>query len=136
VSRHVFERKELKMTEKKKILIADDDDSIHDLLTEALRTDKYDIIHTYDGKETLQRVEEDLPDLVLLDIMMPLLDGRDICKQLKANPETDHMKILVFSGKGEQHDRILAFQLGADDYISKPASITYITRKITNLLEQ
>jgi two-component system phosphate regulon response regulator PhoB len=124
------------MKEKKKILIADDDDSIHQLLTEALRTEKYDIIHAYDGKETLQLAEEDLPDLIVLDIMMPLSDGRDICKQLKSNPETGHVKILVLSGKGEQHDRILGFQLGADDYIAKPASIQYITRKITNLLEK
>jgi DNA-binding response OmpR family regulator len=124
------------MKEKKKILIADDDNGIHDLLTEAFRTDQYDIIHAYDGKETLQRAEEDLPDLVVLDIMMPLSDGRDICKQLKSNPETGHMKILVLSAKGEQQDRILGLQLGADDYIPKPTSIHYITRKINNLLEK
>ena len=124
------------MKEKKKILIADDDSSIHDLLTEALRTEKFDITHAYDGKETLQRAEEDPPDLVVLDIMMPLSDGRDVCKELKRNPGTDHTKILVLSGKADQHDRILCFQLGADDYITKPAPIDYITRKITNLLEK
>ena len=126
------------MQETKKILIADDDNSIHDLLAEALHrhSDKYDIIHAYDGKETLQRAEEDLPDLVVLDIMMPLSDGRDVCKRLKSNPETSHTKILVLSGKGEQHDRILVLQLGADDYIPKPASIGYITRKISHLLEK
>jgi DNA-binding response OmpR family regulator len=124
------------MKEKKKILIADDEDSIHDLLTEALRTDKYDIIHAYDGKETLQRAEEDRPDLVVLDIMMPLSDGRDVCKALKSNPGTGHTKILVLSGKTDQHDRILCFQLGADDYIAKPAAIGYITRKIANMLEK
>lgn len=124
------------MEEKKKILIADDEDSIHDLLTEALRTHKYDIIHAYDGEETLQRAEEDRPDLIVLDIMMPLSDGRDVCKALKSNPGTDHMKILVLSGKAEQHDRILCFQLGADDYISKPAAMDYITRKITHMLEK
>ena len=124
------------MKEKKKILIADDDKSIHDLLTEALRTDEYDIIHAYDGKETLQRAEEELPDLVVLDIMMPITDGRDVCKQLKSNPETVYMKIIMLSAKADQHDRILGFQLGADDYITKPTSIYYITRKITNLLEK
>ncbi len=124
------------MQAKKKILIADDEDSIHDLLTQALRKDKYDIIHAFDGQETLQRAEEELPDLVVLDIMMPLLDGRDICKELKKNPETVHTKILVLSGRCDQPDRILCFQLGADDYISKPAPIHYITRAITNLLEK
>ena len=129
-------KEELNDERKKKILIADDDSSIHDLLTEALRTEKYDIIHAYNGKETLQHAEEELPDLVILDIMMPFSDGRDICKQLKSSPETSHMKILVLSGKGEQHDRILGLELGADDYIPKPASIHYITRKIASLLEK
>jgi DNA-binding response OmpR family regulator len=124
------------MKEKKKILIADDEVSIHELLAEALGSEKYDIIHAYDGKETLQRVKEDPPDLIVLDIMMPLSDGRDICKQLKSNPDTSHVKILVLSGRGDQLDRRLGFQLGADDYISKPAPIQYITRNIANLLEK
>jgi DNA-binding response OmpR family regulator len=122
------------MKEKKKILIADDDKSIHDLLTEALRTDEYDIIHAYDGKETLQRAKDELPDLVVLDTMLPVTDGRDVCKQLKSDPDTNHMKIVILSERNEQHDRILGFQLGADDYIGKSTSVNYISRRITKLL--
>jgi DNA-binding response OmpR family regulator len=134
--RYVLKRKARGMTEKKKILIADDDESIHDLLTEALRTEDYEIIHAYDGQETLERAVEELPDLVVLDTMMPMRDGRDICKELKSNPETVHMKIVMLSAKADQQDRILGFELGADDYITKPSSIHYITRTVTNLLEK
>ncbi len=122
------------MKEKKKILIADDDKNIHNLLDEALRTDKFDLIHAYDGNETLQRAKDELPDLVVLDTMLPGTDGRDVCKQLKSDPDTNHMKIVILSERNEQHDRILGFQLGADDYITKPTSIHYVVRKITNLL--
>jgi len=124
------------MKERKKVLIADDDRTIHDLLTQALGTDQFDIIHAYDGEETLECAEDELPDLIVLDTMMPLVDGRDVCKKLKRDPETEHMTIVMLSAKAEQHDRILGFQLGADDYIAKPASVHYVTRRITNLLEK
>jgi DNA-binding response OmpR family regulator len=124
------------MKERKKVLIADDDRTIHDLLTQALGADQFDIIHAYDGEETLERAEDELPDLIVLDTMMPFVDGRDVCKKLKSHSETDHMKIVMLSAKAEQHDRITGFQLGADDYIAKPASVHYVTRRITNLLEK
>ncbi len=123
-----------KMKERKKLLIADNDKTIHDLLSQVLGTDKFDIIHAYDGKETLQRAKDELPDLVVLETMLPVTDGRDVCKQLKSDPDTNHMKIVILSERNEQHDRILGFQLGADDYIGKSTSIDYITRRITRLL--
>jgi len=125
------------MKTKKKLLIADDKQAIHDIISKSLAIlsdDRYDIIHAYDGKETLRLAHEELPDLILLDILMPHVDGRDICKELKNNPETRDINIVMLTGKGEQHDRVLGLQLGADDYITKPFSINYLARRIERLL--
>ena len=118
------------MKRKKKLLIADDEKYPHDLLTKLLPVDEFDIIHAYDGKETLRLAKEQLPDLIILDIMMPLMDGRDICNKLKNDPETKNMKIIMLTAKDQQHDRILGLELGADDYITKPCSINYLARRI------
>ena len=118
------------MKRKKKLLIADDEKYPHDLLTKLLPVDEFDIIHAYDGKETLRLAKEQLPDLIVLDIMMPLMDGRDICKKLKNDPETKNIKIIMLTAKDQQHDRILGLELGADDYITKPCSINYLARRI------
>ena len=118
------------MERKKKLLIADDEKYLHDLLTKVLSGDDFDILHAYDGKETLRLAQEQLPDLILLDVMMPAMDGRDICKKLKNDPETKRIKIIMLTAKDQQHDRILGLQLGADDYIPKPCSMNYLVRRI------
>ena len=118
------------MERKKKLLIADDGEPIHDLLTESLSADEFDIIHAYDGKETLKLAEEHRPDLIVLDLIMPLMDGRDICKRLKNDPETRDIEIIILTGKDGQHDRVVGLELGADDYITKPCSVSYLARRI------
>ncbi len=123
------------MERKKKLLIADDVKQIHDLLAMYLSADGFDVIHAYDGKETLKMAEEQLPHLIVLDVLMPLVDGRDICKKLKSDPETKDIKIVMLTGKNEQHDRIVGLELGADDYITKPCSMSYLARRIKALLE-
>jgi len=123
------------MKRREKLLIADDEQWVHGLLGQVLDNDGVDIMHAYDGKETLECAENEHPDVIVLDILMPCMDGRDVCKKLKSNPETEDMKVVILSGKDEQHDRILAFQLGADDYFTKPFSVHHVARKITRLLE-
>jgi DNA-binding response OmpR family regulator len=127
------------MEKKKKLLVADDNKGIHDVISKSLSAmsgDAFDVLHAYDGNETLKLAQEELPDLIVLDIMMPHVDGRDICKKLKSAPETKHIKIVMVTGKGEQHDRVLGLQLGADDYIAKPFSMHYLARRIKRLLEK
>ena len=118
------------MERKKKLLIADDEKYVHDLLNKSLSVDEFDIIHAYDGKETLELAKEHLPDLIVLDIMMPHMDGRDICSRLKNDPETKNIEIIMLTAKDEQHDRVLGLELGADDYVTKPCSISYLARMI------
>jgi len=118
------------MERKKKILIADDDNHVHEMLTVVLSSDEFEIMHAYDGQETVERVDEELPDLVVLDIMMPIKDGRDICRDLKKNPKTKDIKILMLSARDQQFDRILGLEVGADDYETKPFSPDHLGRKI------
>ena len=117
-----------------KILIADDDIQVHELLATALAPDEFVLIHAYDGQETLKCIVEDRPDLVILDILMPGKDGRDICRDLKQDLTTKNIKILMLSGKDEQFDRIVGLELGADDYITKPCSPFYLVSKIKKML--
>ncbi len=124
------------MGKKKKILIADDDIYVHELLTAVLSSNEFDIIHAYDGQKTVERVDNEQPDLVVLDIMMPFKDGRDICQDLKKNPRTKDIKILMLSGKDKQLDRIVGFESGADDYIAKPFSPSYLARRIKKMIEK
>ena len=121
---------------KKKILVADDDPQIHGLLTRVLSSDEFEIIHAYDGQETVERINDEVPDLVVLDIMMPLKDGRDICQELKKNPETKDIRVLILSAKDQQFDRVLGFDLEADDYVTKPFSPNYVARKIRRMFEK
>ena len=121
------------MEQKKKILVADDDTHVHEMLSVVLSPEQFEIIHAYDGQETIERVYDELPDLVVLDIMMPIKDGRDICRDLKKDPKTKDIKILMLSAKGEQFDRVLGLEVGADDYEAKPFSPEYLARKIKRM---
>ena len=124
------------MEKKKKVLIADDETFVHELLTAVLSSNEFDIKHAYDGQETLERVDNEQPDLVVLDIIMPIKDGRDICRDLKKNPRTKDIKILMLSGKDEQLDRIVGFESGADGYIAKPFSPSHVARRIKRMFEK
>ena len=120
----------------KLLLIADDNESIHDILGAALRGDDFDLIHAYDGRETLELAKEQLPDLIILDILMPLVDGWDVCMELKSNPDTKHIKIIMLTGKGGQLDRALGLDVGADDYVAKPFSLEHLCHKIRRALQK
>ena len=106
----LFKFDEVKMSRKKKILIADDEILVHEMLTIALSSNEFEIIHAYDGQETVNCIDNEQPDLVVLDIMMPIKDGRDICRDLKLNPKTKDIKILMLSAKDEQFDRITGLE--------------------------
>jgi len=122
--------------EKNKILIADDDVSVHSFLKDIISFYGFDVIHSYDGQETVECINKEQPDLVVLDIMMPFKDGRDICRDLKKNPKTQNIKILMLSGKSEQSDRIAGLEMGADDYMIKPFSPDHLVSKIKKLLKK
>ena len=119
-----------------KLLIADDDRVIHLTFTKPLIKNGFEVLSAFDGQEAMDMAIEHKPDIILLDLTMPKMDGRDICKKLKNSPETRHIKIIMLSGKNEHLDRLLGLELGADDYISKPCSIFHLERAINQLVRK
>jgi len=118
---------------KKKILIADDSRYPHEIYT-GFFGDEFEYLHAYDGVDALVMAIEELPELVILDLMMPLLDGRAVCRKLKNHPKTKDMKIIMVTAKNSQSDRLVGFEVGADDYLEKPCSMDLLARSVKNLL--
>lgn len=116
-----------------KLLVADDDRMVHEMIEDYFN-EAYDVLHTYDGAETLMTAVSARPELILLDIMMPLLDGRTVCQRIKSHPDTEQIKVIMVTGKREQHDRLLGFEVGADDYVEKPFTLEYLGRVIRKLV--
>ncbi|RKY47321.1 MAG: two-component system response regulator [Candidatus Neomarinimicrobiota bacterium] len=100
-----------------KILVVDDEENIRKLVHYNLILDGYDVIMAVDGKEGLEKAIQEKPDLILLDIMMPEMDGLEVCSRLKKNPETRDIPIFMLSAKGQMQDLEDAFEVGADNYI-------------------
>ncbi len=101
----------------KKILVVDDEKPIADILQFNLRKEGYDVYCAYDGIEALKMVEEIQPDLILLDIMLPLKDGMEVCREVRKKYE---MPIIMLTAKDSEIDKVLGLELGADDYVTKP----------------
>lgn len=104
------------------ILLIEDDRDIATLITYQLRQAKYQIEVEHDGERGLKAALRNVPSMVILDLMLPSLDGLSICKALRSNSKTQNVPILMVTAKGEEIDRIAGFELGADDYLSKPFS--------------
>jgi diguanylate cyclase (GGDEF)-like protein len=105
---------------KHKILVVDDDPNIRELIVETLSKDEYSPIEAKDGKEALAICEKDRPDIVVLDVMMPDLDGLEVCLRLRGEALTSHIPIILLTAKGMLEDKIMGMETGADDYLTKP----------------
>src|SRR5437879_1093403 len=105
---------------KGRILVVDDEIYIVHILDFSLGMEGYEVITALDGEQALEKLKTDKPDLIVLDIMMPKLDGYEVCKAIKSNPETRHIPVILLSAKGRNVDQKLGFDVGADDYITKP----------------
>lgn len=127
----------LKEKMKHKVLLVDDEKDIIDLLKYNLEKEKEFIIEVaYDGKEALKRVESFNPDLILLDIMMPEMNGLEVCRLLKSDAETSHIPVIFLTAKENEIDEILGLELGADDYIQKPISPRKVLARIKTVLRR
>jgi two-component system alkaline phosphatase synthesis response regulator PhoP len=104
------------------VLAVDDEASILELLKFNLTKDGYDVVCLPNGRDAVRFIEHDKPDLVILDIMLPQMDGYEVLRSLKAKPETSEIPVIMLSAKGELVDKVLGLELGADDYITKPFS--------------
>jgi len=118
---------------RKKILIADDSPLAHQIYTDFFGAE-FEYRHAYDGAETLLMAIDELPDLIILDLVMPFIDGRSICRKLKNYPRTKDIKIIMVTAKNSQSDRLVGFEVGADDYLDKPCSLELLARSVKHLL--
>lgn len=115
------------------VLICDDSKAIHDGLTSYLTEQKFNVISAYDGESALEKIRKHPVDVVLLDIMLPGIDGYEVCREIRKNSNT---YVIMLSAKGEEFDKILGLELGADDYVTKPFSPREVTIRIKRAMER
>ena len=121
---------------KGRILVVDDEIYIVHILDFSLGMEGYEVVTALDGEQALEKAKADRPDLIVLDIMMPKLDGYETCKLLKADEATKHIPVILLSAKGRNVDQKIGFEVGADDYITKPFSPRKLVERINAILGQ
>ncbi|GAC1322685.1 MAG: hypothetical protein NVSMB2_20080 [Chloroflexota bacterium] len=119
---------------KRRILLADDDPALRRLIGTTLGTNDFDLLQAVDGEEALQIAREQQPELILLDVNMPKMDGFDVCRTLKRDPQTSSIKVVILTARSTEDDRASARDVGADDYFVKPFSPVQLLNKVYALL--
>ncbi|MGC9350247.1 MAG: response regulator [Anaerolineae bacterium] len=116
-----------------KILIVDDEQSIIDVLTYNLERAQYDVVSAWDGEQALDVARHERPDLIILDLMLPKLDGIEVCRRLRRERD---VPIIMLTARDEEIDRVLGLELGADDYVVKPFSVRELLARVKNVLRR
>ena len=116
-----------------KVLIADDEKHIREILKMYCEKEGFDVIEAADGAEAILKVQSEKPDILILDIMMPVMDGLEVCKQVR---KMSDLPIIMLTAKDEDDDRILGLEIGADDYITKPFNSREVVARIKAVLPQ
>lgn len=118
------------------VLVVEDEDSLATLLQYNLQKEGYDVALAGDGEEALLLVDERLPDLIVLDWMLPKISGIEVCRRLRQRNETRNVPIIMLTARGEESDRVRGLDTGADDYVVKPFSMTELTARIRAVLRR
>ena len=118
------------------VLVVEDEDSLATLLQYNLQKEGYEVVLAGDGEEALLLVDERLPDLVVLDWMLPKVSGIEVCRRLRQRNETRNVPIIMLTARGEETDRVRGLDTGADDYVVKPFSMTELTARIRAVLRR
>jgi len=121
---------------RERILVVEDEEEIQELVCYNLAKEGYSVSGTGSGEEALRIVRLESPDLVVLDLMLPGLDGLEVCKMLKKDPATQDVPVVMLTAKGEEADIVTGLELGADDYITKPFSPRVLTARIKAVLRR
>ena len=117
------------------VLVVDDEPNIVMSLEFLMEQAGFEVRVAADGEAALQAMEDKLPDLVLLDVMMPKRDGYDLCQMIRAKPEWKHVRIIMLTAKGREVEREKGMALGADDYVTKPFSTRELVERVKTFLE-
>jgi two-component system phosphate regulon response regulator PhoB len=118
------------------ILIIEDEKDIVDLVEYHLKQSGFSVVKALDGPSGLELAKKNRPSLIILDLMLPGMDGKDICRTIKSNPLTQSIPILMLTAKSEEVDRVIGFELGADDYVTKPFSPRELVLRVKAILRR
>ncbi len=124
------------MSRKKKILVVDDERDLVELISMNLVRNGYDVITCHDGKLGLEMARKHLPDMILLDLMMPGMSGQDVAARLKGDPQTASIPIIMLTARGEETDIIVGLSLGADDYVTKPFNMRVLMARVSAVMRR
>ena len=116
-----------------RILVVDDEFAVTDLLAYNLRKAHYDVLTAADGRTAIRTAQQSDPDLILLDLMIPEVDGLDVCRELR---KSSSVPIIMITARGEEIDRVLGLEIGADDYVTKPFSVRELMARIKAVLRR
>lgn len=119
-----------------KVLVVEDEQALSELLNYNLTKEGFDVALAMDGDDALYMVEEDAPDIILLDWMLPNVSGVEICRQLRARTQTRDIPIIMLTARGEEEDRVRGLETGADDYMTKPFSMTELVARMRAVLRR
>ena len=120
----------------KKVLIVEDEPDLRTTLEFNLKSEGYKVISAADGRGAINEIGKKVPDLVLLDLMLPDMSGLEVCKKIRKESFSDQVSIIMLTAKGEEVERVLGFELGADDYVVKPFSVRELMLRISSILKR
>ena len=123
------------MSKNKKVLIVDDEPNILLSLEFLMKKNSYDVFVARDGAEAMQIIEEQIPDIVILDIMMPKVDGYEVCESVKSHEHLKHIKVIFLTAKSKEADIKMGYEVGADLYLTKPFSTRVLVKKVKEISE-
>ena len=119
----------------KKILVVDDEVDLVETVRFPLEMEGFDVLVSYNGEDALNQARKEKPDLIILDLMLPKLDGYKVCRLLKFDERYKHIPILMLTAKTQEKDKILGKETGADEYITKPFEMDYLMEKVKSVSE-
>jgi two-component system, OmpR family, alkaline phosphatase synthesis response regulator PhoP len=119
----------------KKILVVDDEVDLVETVRFSLELEGFDVLVSYNGEDALNQARKEKPDLIILDLMLPKLDGYKVCRLLKFDERYKHIPILMLTAKTQEKDKILGKETGADEYITKPFEMDYLMEKVKAYLK-
>ncbi|MFZ0035196.1 MAG: response regulator transcription factor [Sedimentisphaerales bacterium] len=119
-----------------KILIVEDDRDIVEMVEYNLKQEGYETIHAFNGEKGIELAGKEKPDLIILDLMLPAIDGFEVCKALKQQHSTAHIPIIILSAKSRETDKVVGLELGADDYVTKPFSPRELLARVKAVLRR
>lgn len=118
------------------VLIIEDEPSLVEVLSYNLEKEGFEVLTANNGRDGLERARSALPDLVILDLMLPLVDGLQVCSQLRSDPKTQNIRVLMLTARSEETDEVVGFNVGADDYVTKPFKVRPLIHRIKALLRR